>query len=161
MSEPERAAVLRECRSLTRYLIGSEPGDVVLHAYARGLESSSFLRGPPGTPLDDVLVSLATAGPMLAGIADAWARFFAPAGQLRRRLVLLLAILESVAPECNAVDQPGTGRIATTTAILLAGMGFAGRLLLALVIVLPLHLSAAVRGRLGRGAAASGAGEQS
>ena len=40
-------------------------------------------------------------------LADAHARLFAPASALRRKLVLLLAILETSAPAFRRVDDPG------------------------------------------------------
>lgn len=150
MTEAASPVVIRECRSLTRYLTGHEPSNPVIRAYARGLDSHSFRSGRPATPLDETLLWLASIGSGLAGLADAWGRIFAPAGHLRRRLVLLLAVLECVAPDCEALDQPASSRGASIAGTLLAGAGFATRFVLALPLVVILYVPTAVRSRFSR-----------
>lgn len=161
MPEPAGESVLRECRSLTRYLTGREPSDAVIRAYARGLSSGSFRSGPPATPLDETLLRIASLGSGLAGLADAWARLFAPGGRLRRRLVLLLAVLESHAPDCEAFEEPAGGLAGAIASSALSGVGFAVRVVAALPLVLLLHVPTTMQARLSRRASTAAAEDDS
>jgi hypothetical protein len=114
-------------------------------AYARGIASRAFLDGPRVTRLDRVLVTFAVRGPFRAGLADAYGRFLAPAGQLRRRLVLLMAVLESTSPGFHAFEPPAAGRVAAFAGVMADAAGFAFRLLLALPVVGGLHVLSLAR----------------
>jgi hypothetical protein len=81
--------------------------------------------------IDRALMRLATRGPLAARMADAYASIFARSGLLRRKLVLLVAILESHGETSRAIDtaRPGSRiawfgelafRAALTVALLLA-----------------------------------------
>ena len=92
----EHAATLeQEARVFTRALIGRDPSDYVLRQYARG---HMALPLAPVQAFDRVLLRTARGAPWQARMADAWARRFAGTSILRRKLTLLLAILESSAP---------------------------------------------------------------
>ncbi len=123
----------------TRYLIRADATERVQLGYARGLNSRSFLDAAPRTAQDRMLVRIAARGPFMTGLADAWARFFAPAGDLRRRLTLLLAILESTSPGEAAFEPPAGGRVRAIVGVLGAAAGFAVRLLLAFLVIAPRH----------------------
>lgn len=85
-----------ECRALVRYLSGRDPPPYVVACYTR-----SAGPGEPGLdPLDRGLMRAACAARWLARPADAYARAARPAGLLRRRLTLAVAILEN-APESH------------------------------------------------------------
>jgi hypothetical protein len=73
---------------------------------------------------DDVLTAVARRGPAFARLADAWAGVLARNGTLRRKLVLLLAILESTGETSSKVDTPDRG----TSLGFVAGL--AGRVML-------------------------------
>jgi hypothetical protein len=135
MAEPVSASVRAECRTFTAHVAGIEPDELVVLSYARGLASGAFAKGAGTSALDRVLLSLARRGPFAAGLADAWARCFAPASQLRRRLVLLVAILESTPPAFHAFEPATHGRVVAFVALLAAGLGFIARLILAVPVV--------------------------
>jgi len=135
MSEPITADVRAECRTLTLYLAGFAADELVTLSYARGLVSDAFTKAAGDASLDRALLSLARRGPFAAGLADAWARCFAPAGQLRRRLVLLVAILESTAPGYIAFEPAARGRFVAFVTLFTAGLGFVARLVVALPVV--------------------------
>ena len=98
------AALEAECRRFTRYLLGEDPSPYVVACYLRAHRASPAFA--PRDALDRVALRLA-AMPLGAPLADAHARLFAPASALRRKLVLLLAILETSAPSFRRVDDPG------------------------------------------------------
>jgi hypothetical protein len=84
-----------------------------------------------------------------AALADAYSRTFAPAGELRRKLVLLLSILESVSPSDQALEpQPG-GPLMALLGLGLAGLGFSLRLALSSLLIGPVHILALLRSKRG------------
>jgi hypothetical protein len=101
-----RIAVERECRIFTRHLTGRSPTPYVISKYC---EAQSLLAAPCEGCIDSWLIPFARLHRLTAGIADSYARFFAPRGELRRKLVLLLAILESAPPFFSDIDRPVPG----------------------------------------------------
>lgn len=99
----------RECAAFCRYLIGREPTERVRARY-REAHALGVVEAPgTATAFDRLLVSIARAGALPARLADAHARVFRKAGLLRRKLVLLLALLESHADTAGDVDAPTPG----------------------------------------------------
>jgi hypothetical protein len=119
-----------ECTILARHLIGCVPDDYVRAKYADGHDAMPHLA--PSTAFDAALVGFARIGRVCAKIADAYASVLSPHASLRRKLVLLLAILETHPPFHRTIDStPGAsasvmlvriiGRVATAGAALVAG----------------------------------------
>lgn len=140
MTDPGVAAdVAAECRVFARYLTGADPSPYVLACYARGLAAASA--GAPGDRLDAALLAGARRGPWAARSADAYARFVRPFGPLRRRLVLLLAVLETAPGTSGAIHAADTGGPVPTLLRLAAeGLVFALALATGIVRFLPAHL---------------------
>ena len=99
------------------------------------------------TRYERALVALARGAPWLARAMDVHARVFANGSLLRRKLVLLLAILESRSPSAEALDAPTPGsrtgmflRLAWLAAV------FALTLLVGAVLLLPVRLACACGG---------------
>jgi len=105
---PADGTIARECGALTRYLVGSEPSPYVVDCYRRLLPSTAP-RFEPDQVIDRALLGAAGAAPFLARIADAYARVARPRGLLRRRLTLLLAILENAPGVHQSVTSAITG----------------------------------------------------
>jgi NADH dehydrogenase len=128
-----------ECRVLTRYLTGNAPTTYVLDQYIRAHHvSDKFL---PTDLFDQRLVAFSLRHVLLARMADSFARLFAPSSLLRRKLVLLLAILEVAPPTWTVIDRPPSGSrmilagsLAAKTALWLIG------LVVATAILFPLRL---------------------
>lgn len=115
----------RECRVFTRYLAGREPTPYVIAKY-RAAHAAVDAYGVQSA-FDGRLVAGARLHPVFAWLVDAAARFTAPRGLLRKKLVLLLAILETAPPFFSAIEQIEEGR---------RGREFAG-LALRLVLFVP------------------------
>jgi hypothetical protein len=111
MSDQRPDILARECAVFSRYLIGQDPGEPVAHAYDRAHESGSVTGGgnTGSGPLDRALLRLARHGTTMARVADAYAAVFARSSLLRRKIVLLVAILESRGPTSVALDTAVPG----------------------------------------------------
>jgi hypothetical protein len=154
MTEPVSPDVERECRALVKHLVGVDASDYVVVRYARGLDSATFHEGLGQGTADRVLRRAWRTGGIGLSLADTYARFFAPAGEFRRRAVLLGAILESSPDTFAAFEPPPAGRLRAWSALVGAGLLFALRLGVAIVVIGPLHLGA----RLMTGATANAEG---
>jgi hypothetical protein len=147
MSAASAAApvLAREAAAFTRYLVGAAPTAYVTERYAAAHAVRAGLRA--GGRFDVWLVALARAHPVTTFAVDAFARCFAPRSLVRRKLVLLLAVLE-VSPGLHARVDTGWGP--WPLAVLhLAGRGVALALAVALstVVLAPLWAVAALRER--------------
>jgi len=97
-------ALDRECSVFGRYLIGQEPNAYVKQKY-RVAHQTSSLRGDPRDATDAFLVKVAGISSWSTKIIDAYTRIFRPFSIVRKKLVLLLAILECCAPTHAYVDS--------------------------------------------------------
>ena len=100
-------ALDRECSVFCRYLIGQEPNEYVKRKYRDAHRSLSWARVDQANPSDIFLLHVARIRPWSSKVIDAYARVFRPASLVRKKLILLLAILESCAPShlyLDAVD---------------------------------------------------------
>jgi len=129
----------QECRTLTRYLIGCYPEPYVTEKYSLGhsattdfTESDRFGR---------LLTRVARIHPLLTKMADSYARLFVPHTLLRKKLVLLLAILETCAPSYRLLEDTDSGsRTLLLFRLAWRGTGAVLSLLVGAVLLSPLHL---------------------
>jgi len=129
----------RECDVFCRHLTGAPAGEYVrakyLAAHALGVV------GEPADGFDAALARWAAAGPTRARWIDGYAVFFARTGLLRRKLVLLLAILESAAPSDRLVDRIDAGsRVGFLVHMGLEMALYAARLILAVIALTPVRV---------------------
>lgn len=106
-----------ECRVFTRYLLRREPDEYVLDKYSAARQAVPAL-GPDGR-FDESLLAFAAFGPSFARMADSYASLFYRTAALRKRLVLLLAILETRPPFHHTIDRTLEGSMP----ILISRMG--------------------------------------
>jgi len=135
----ERAALEDEAQAFTLGLLGAAPDGYVTDRYAR---AHQHLPLQPTGAFDALLVGFAHHGTWALRAADGYARFFAPASSLRRKLAVLVAILESAAPSDSAFassDEPPLGVIVH---LLITGGGFALLLGVGIMALAPLQLTA-------------------
>ncbi|HEX5045192.1 MAG TPA: hypothetical protein VFV75_20015 [Candidatus Polarisedimenticolaceae bacterium] len=135
------ASLEAECRRFTAYLLDAPPSPYVIACYVRAHRVTSAFE--PRDRFDRVALRLAARTPRLA---DAHARLFAPASALRRKLVLLLAILETSAPAFRRVDDPGPAGAARAW-LRLAWIGMAAGVAAAAGSALLLPVQLVLRGR--------------
>lgn len=151
--EPRPDELGAECRLLNRYLIGTDVASDVVTAYVRAHQFPGIAtRSEPGD-LDRALLRIAGIGPGFARAADAYAAVFARTSLLRRKLVLLVAILESRGDSAAALDtaSPGPRLVWMLGAAAQAGAGVArvaGVAFLLPAVYLWCRLASRRRGRL-------------
>ena len=103
-------ALDRECAVFCRYLIGQEPNEYVKKKYRAAHQLGSLQSGGQ-CRADAFLVKVASIGPWSTKIIDAYTRIFRPFSTVRKKLVLLLAILENCAPTHAYLDSVDSGSI--------------------------------------------------
>ncbi len=138
MTEP----LERECEVFARYLSGSPPSDYVLAQY-RAAHAAGVVDPPGGaTRFDEFVVRQARRGAWLARALDAHARVFANGSLLRRKLVLLLALLEVRSPHAEALDTPtGASRALMLLTMAWLGVRFAFSVALVAVLLIPARVA--------------------
>jgi nucleoside-diphosphate-sugar epimerase len=127
-----------ECDVFTRHLIGRTPDAYVRAKY---LEAHTALPAlSPRDAFDSFLVSFARRGRLFAKVAGAHAALLAPAALLRKKMVLLLAILETCPPTHRMIDAPVGGR-PFPALLALGGIGVSAVLALVVgsLILLPIR----------------------
>lgn len=135
----------RECEVFCRYLAGVAADDYLRMRYRATHERGAVERAGGACAYDRALVVLARTAPLAARFVDAHARIFAGGGLLRRKLVLVLALLELRAPE--RVDSVTSGSpIGFFVRAAFLAAGFALMLVLSTLVLLPVRLVCAVRG---------------
>lgn len=95
-----------ECRALCQHLIGAPPSDAMLAGY---LEHHRRFPVGPFTRFENELIAFARRSAFASALADAYSVRFLPNGLLRRKLVLLLALLETDPELFPSVDAPDAG----------------------------------------------------
>jgi hypothetical protein len=96
-----------ECLVFTEYLLGCAPHPYVVRKYADAHQVSPVFSN--GSGFDFFLVRAARTHGTITKFADAYARLFRPATLLRKKLVLLLAILETCSPSYRLIDSVDCG----------------------------------------------------
>ena len=93
----------RECRVFTRFLVRASATPYVVDRYLEAHRLSDTFA--PASGVDRALVTVARWSPAVTQMADAYARLCARRGVLRKKLVLLLAILETSSPFYRSIDN--------------------------------------------------------
>jgi len=138
----------RECDVFVRYLSGVAPSEYVLERYLAA--HAAGVVEPPGGAADFErwIVRRASSATWLVRALDAHQRVFANGSLLRRKLVLLLALLEVRAPHAEAIDTPtGSSRAAMLFVLAWLGARFALTLLVATLVLAPVQLAFKLGGR--------------
>jgi hypothetical protein len=143
MSNEQTAARLLdlECKTLTHYLIKRAPTPYILAKYREAHQVSPKLARLGTKPFDNLLVELSRKNIALTKLVDSYTAVFFRNAAVRKKMVLLLAILESCAPTYPIFDQPdANGRAAFLFCFVRHGIVFALSLIVAALLFLPLHL---------------------
>lgn len=138
---PDTDSTVAECGVFTRYLIGRPPDAYIERKYAQAFEPGYPLGQEVPTTFDELLLKLAVMHPLLTRTADIYSRFLRPASAVRKRLVLLIALLESWAATAVSLDtEKRTGFLRFVFVLLADASLSAVLLLLAAPFLLPAQL---------------------
>jgi hypothetical protein len=142
----ESSQLERECHVFTRLLTGEDATAGIIAKYR---DAHAVLEGcVPVSAIDRRLTGVARAGAPLARMADAYARLFAPNSAFRRKLVLLLAILETSPPFHARIDRTEPrGLVTTLGRLALAGVLGVLAALAGMLLFGPMHVWARLAGR--------------
>lgn len=130
-----------ECRVYTRYLTGQLPDDYISKKYAEALSPGQPLGQGLQVRFDALLLRLAAIHPLFTRAVDAFSRFFYTNSTLRKRLIMLLALLETQAATAAELDYPDkAGMTEFMLAMIMQLTVFAILLGVATLFLLPLKL---------------------
>lgn len=142
-------AVDSECRIFTRHLLGLDPDRAVVRSYRAAIEALPGLHAEG--PRERALLALSRRGAIGVRCADAFAGLFARSSVLRKRLVLLLAILETRAPYSDRIDSAlGGPGFLVIARVALRGTWSVLYLVVGALVLLPVWIALAVRGEPAR-----------
>jgi NADH dehydrogenase len=138
MSDSAERVLTAECRSLSAYLTGAPPSRYIEEQYTRAAHAHGLAFDEDFSCFDRATVRLARSSRVFARCADAYCALFHRAGALRRKLVVLAAILEHVAPTSEAFDRVEPRSVASTVLSLAAyGLMSTVSLLLGALVLAP------------------------
>jgi hypothetical protein len=138
---PTRARLDRECAAYARYLTGHAVAGYVLGKYADAHQRHQVLNAATAARFDRFLVSVAALYPLGTWLVDVYTAVFFKPAVVRKKWVLLVAILESAAPTAQFFDRPDPGGLVAAVARLAwRGVTFVVGLLLSSVLFLPVQL---------------------
>lgn len=119
-----------EGRVLCRYIAGAEPPAQLLQHYAAACRVHGVAADAAQSPFDRAALALARRGPMRARMADAFCAVFHRGGALRRKVIIMTALLESAAPSSETFDAPQSpGPLGAFLQLAGAGLAFASAML--------------------------------
>jgi hypothetical protein len=145
--DPGLGALQRECSTFCRYLSGTEPDSYVYGKYVDYHRDSGAFASM--TTFEALAVSIAVAHPWLTRIADSYSARFDRCSPLRKKLALLLAVLEFSPGYFERVDVAWTGpRLLIFFRMTLTVVNSAVALAVSLPLLGPLHLAMGRGGRM-------------
>jgi hypothetical protein len=139
MPDVDARALAAECAVLARYLCGAAPGEYVTRKYIQAHERSEQFAA--FSRFDRLLLRWGTRSAPAARLVDAYGCLFARRSAFRRKLVLLLAILEVCPDDPAGLDRARGGPWSIAFYVLLRGAVFALTLLAAAIVLLPAQLA--------------------
>jgi nucleoside-diphosphate-sugar epimerase len=129
----------RECRVFTRHLLGCSPQPYVVRKYVEAHEKSPTFS--EGSRLDAFLIRIARSGPGMTQLADGYTRIFHPGALLRKKLVLLLAILETSSPTYRLMDAVERGgRLSLALRLLVSGASAVAAIVAGAIVFVPARI---------------------
>jgi nucleoside-diphosphate-sugar epimerase len=136
----------RECETFTHYLVSRSPTDYIRNQYEAAVLARDLADDETFSAFDRRTIRLARRDGFWVRAADAYCSIFYRHGVLRRKLTLLLAILEHTAPTAAHFDRPKIRAPAGLGAnLLLTGAIFGVSLIAGMLMLLPPHLLAQKR----------------
>ena len=121
-----------------RHLLGVEPDAYVISRYEMAVGTVAPLQA--STAWDRTLLAIARWSVLSARCVDAHAALFDRSATVRKRLVMLLAILETRSPFSNRIDAVPAGPAISVVAVVARGLVSLLALAAGTIVLLPLRL---------------------
>jgi hypothetical protein len=139
MMKAKEASLGRECHVFFQYLCDLKIDPYIVAKYCEAHRKVPAYTPSPG--FDHLLVRFATLRSSFTRMADCYSRFFAPRSALRKKLILLIAILESSSAASVFVDTIDTqNKLLLSGRLLLQAITFLANLGLGAALLLPCRL---------------------
>jgi hypothetical protein len=136
--QPEKLRA--ECQTFAQYLIGQQPSAYVVSKYLQAHMVTPELN-ETRHQFDAFLLEATSAWPHLLCLVDPYSSAFAKTALVRKKLILLLSILETSSPSHEVFDAPDRGgKYGAAAALLCQGVLSMSGLCLAAVLFPPLYL---------------------
>ncbi len=103
--KPNKTQAELECDVYSYYLTGQTMDHYVLAKYLKAAEPSGCLAESNITPFDKLLTRLSILHPILTRSVDGFCRFFYRPAPIRKKLIFLLAVLESHGITADKLDR--------------------------------------------------------
>jgi len=147
MKDERREALNKECEAFSYYLLRQHPNAYVRGKYLEAHQANLDLQAGYRNMFDLFLLAVAVKSVWLAKMADSYSSIFSRGCLLRKKIVLLLAILESTTPTFPYFDLPQSGgRVFLLFRMLGQGLLFAAAFIVSTLLFFPINLL----GRLSR-----------
>jgi hypothetical protein len=136
----QQRATDRECEIFGRYLVSQRPTDYIRGQYELAVRVRNLANEAELAAFDRRTLGFACRCVFFTRVADAYCAIFHRHGVLRRKLILLLAILEHAPPTASRFDRPkNRGPVGVATNLLLLWVNFVLLLLLGIFLLSPYH----------------------
>jgi len=141
LTDDAKRALEVECALFGRYLVGVSPNAYASRHYVEASARHGLAVDADLAPFDRAMLAVAREGRLLTRCADAYSAILHRGGALRRKLIVLAAILEHAAPTSELFDRPkGNGVAGALLGLLGHGAAFGLALIAGLMIFLPVRL---------------------
>lgn len=129
-----------ECNVFCYYLINQRPNEYVLEKYQDGHRKSDINKNLESKHFDNLLIRIAKISPFFTKMVDVYTCRFFKSSLFRKKLVLLLAILESCAQAHHCLDFVDPfSKVVLIIRMSQKGLVFICTLLLSTIMFMPLH----------------------
>ena len=139
--EIRRSDLIEECEVFCPYLVKQKPSAYVREKYISGHRKLRIGLANNAISFDKLIIDIAQINHFFTKLADTYTRIFLRFSFFRKKLVMLLAILESCPPYHSYLDAVDSGcRIMLYLRIFRRGLSFTILSLFSAILFLPLHL---------------------
>jgi NADH dehydrogenase len=141
-----------ECRAVCRYLLNSEPNEYVLRKYREAHNQRGAGPDLSSGLFERILVRLSRGGRLGARLVDSYTRVFCKRAVIRKKLILVLAILETTYPYCTDIDSVScSSKAEFLGSMAIRTVGFAVLCMVSASVLAPLQVASGMASRLGAG----------
>ena len=143
----EDHALFIECQIFCKYLVQQKPDAYITQKYQQAHQSGNIALPKTDEPFERWLMLVARIHPFMTRLADSYSRLLFPSSIVRKKLVLLVAILESGkhSQEFSDMPEPST-RMTFFARCAFEGFVFVCIACMAVIFLLPIHLGCILYG---------------